>query len=188
MNQLVPKVYLLLGGGIDSTALIFYYLSRKIPLQGIHVDYGQPSLLGERRSVSSLAKYYDIPLKTLKLGASITDVQGEYLCRNALLLLLTASTLHIKQGILSLGIHTGTAYYDCSSSFLQSFQKLLDGYFAGSVQVEAPFIELTKKDIFEYCKLHKIPIEMTFSCERKGDSPCGICLSCIDRRMLNEGF
>lgn len=177
------QINLLLGGGIDSAALIAFYLSRGVTLRGIHFNYGQPSLDGERRSVVALSKHYKISVTTIDLGLSIVSTYGEYHCRNATLLLAAASIFPAKQGILSLGIHSGTPYYDCSLSFLTDIQRLFDGYFGGAVQVEAPFIEFTKKDIFEFCRLNKVPMEITFSCERRGDRPCGECPSCLDRRM-----
>lgn len=188
MAQSATQVNLLLGGGIDSTALIAYYISRKASVRGIHFNYGQPSLVGESLSVSMLSQHYSIPVTTVDLGISIASTQGEYHCRNALLLLAAASVLHVRRGILAIGIHSGTPYYDCSLSFMTDIQRLLDGYFGGAVQVEAPFIELTKKDIFDFCQLMNVPIKMTFSCERRGDFPCSECPSCKDRRMLDESF
>jgi 7-cyano-7-deazaguanine synthase len=180
------KINLLLGGGVDSAALIAFYLSRGVTVRGIHFNYSQPSLEGERRSVLALSKYYRIPITMIDLGLNIVDTQGEYHGRNATLILAAVSIFPAKQGIFSIGIHSGTPYYDCSLSFLGDIQRLLDGYFGGVIQVEAPFIEFTKKDIFEFCRQNQVPVNLTFSCERRGDVPCGECLSCQDRKMFNE--
>lgn len=177
-----------MGGGIDSAALIAFYLSRGSTVRGIHFNYNQPSFKGERRAVTALAQHYNIPLTTIDLGLTIACTQGEYHCRNATLLLTAASFLPTKLGRFALGIHAGTPYYDCSRTFILDIQRIFDGYFAGSIQVEAPFIEFTKKDVFKYCKLAQAPTHLTFSCERSSDIPCGKCLSCLDRRALNEDF
>jgi 7-cyano-7-deazaguanine synthase len=103
------------------------------------------------------------------------------------MLLTAASIFSAKGGIFSIGIHSETPYYDCSQLFMVDIQRLFEGYFSGTIQVEAPFLEFTKKDIFEFCHLKQVPIEITFSCERRGDYPCGKCPSCKDRRMLDEG-
>ena len=158
MAQSCVQVNLLLGGGIDSTALIVYYLSRNASIRGIHFNYGQPSLTGERRSISMLSQHYGISVTTVDLGLSIASIRGEYYCRNALLLLAAASVLQVRQGILSIGIHSETPYYDCSSSFMTDIQRLVDGYFGGAIQVEAPFLKLTKSNIFDFCRLKKVPI------------------------------
>lgn len=186
MFQPDAQINLLLGGGIDSAALIAFYLSRGATVRGIHFNYGQPSIYGERRSVLALSQHYAIPVTTIDLGLSIISTRGEYHCRNAILLLSAASIFPAKQGRFSIGIHSGVPYYDCSKSFITEIQRLFEGYFGGSIQVEAPFLEFTKEDVFKFCRLAQVPIELTFSCERRGDSPCGQCPSCIDRRILHE--
>ncbi|MBD2186430.1 7-cyano-7-deazaguanine synthase [Aerosakkonema funiforme] len=180
------QINLLLGGGIDSSALIAFYLARGATVRGIHFNYGQPSLDGERRSILALSQHYAIPLTTVDLGLSIVSAQGEYHCRNATLLLAAASIFPAKQGRFSIGIHSGTSYYDCSKIFMADIQRIFDGYFGGCIQVEAPFLEFTKADIFNFCTLAQVPVELTFSCERRGDFPCGQCSSCLDRRILHE--
>jgi len=181
-------INLLLGGGIDSAALIAYYLSRGATVRGIHFNYGQPSIEGERRSVLALSQHYRIYVTTVELGFSMVSTQGEYHCRNATMLLAAASIFSTQGGIFSIGIHSGTPYYDCSQLFMVDIQRLFEGYFAGVIQVEAPFLEFTKKDIFEFCHLNKVPLEITFSCERRGDYPCGECPSCGDRRILDGTY
>lgn len=181
------EVCVLLGGGLDSTALIPFYLSRGDTVRGVHFDYGQPSVEGERRSVLGIAEHYAVPVEKVELGLSITNVRGEYFCRNAVLLLCAASILDSAGGRLSLGIHAGTPYYDCSSSFLTDVQRLLDGYFGGTVRVEAPFVEFTKRDVFDFSLRNRVPVDLTFSCERCSDRPCGECRSCEERMMLREG-
>lgn len=188
MLQSDKQVNLLLGGGIDSAALIAFYLSHGSTVRGIHFNYNQPSFQGERHAVLALAQHYDISLTTIDLGLDIANTQGEYHCRNATLLFAAASILPTKQGRFAIGIHAGTPYYDCSRTFILDIQRIFDGYFAGSIQVESPFIEFTKKDVFKYCKLAQVPTHLTFSCERSSDMPCGKCLSCLDRRALNEDF
>lgn len=187
-KQVSSEVCVLLGGGLDSTALIPFYLSRGDTVRGVHFDYGQPSVEGERRSVLGIAEHYAVPVEKGELGLSITNVRGEYFCRNAVLLLGAASTLDNTGGRLSLGIHAGTPYYDCSSSFLADVQRILDGYFGGTVQVEAPFLNFTKRDVFDFCLRKRVPVDLTFSCERCSIDPCGKCPSCEERLMLCEGY
>lgn len=188
MLQSDAQVNVLLGGGIDSTALIAFYLSRGSSVRGIHFNYNQPSFKGESHAVLALTQHYDIPLTAIDLGLQIACTQGEYHCRNAILLFSAASILPSKKGRFAIGIHAGTPYYDCSKKFVEDMQRVFDGYFAGSVQIEAPFVEFTKKDVFKYCKIAKVPINLTFSCERRGDIPCGECPSCLDRKEWDENY
>jgi 7-cyano-7-deazaguanine synthase in queuosine biosynthesis len=62
---------LLLGGGIDSAALIAFYLSRGTTVRGFHFNYNQPSFEGENRAVLALAQHYNISLTTIDLGLKL---------------------------------------------------------------------------------------------------------------------
>ena len=42
------NVIVLLSGGIDSTACVNYYLSQKLKLLGLFIDYGQYVVKGEK--------------------------------------------------------------------------------------------------------------------------------------------
>lgn len=66
--------------------------------------------------------------------------------------------------------------------------RIFDGYFGGTIGIEAPFIDFTKPDIFEFCLQNEVPISLTYSCERHAESPCGECPSCKDREMLYAGY
>ena len=186
MESGLSKVNLLMSGGIDSTALVAFYLSRNVLVKGLHFNYGHPSFTAEKHAVEKISAHYRIPVSTIDLGLSIASNKGEYYCRNATLLLSAASIISSKSARFAVGIHKGTPYYDCSKVFVDDIQRILDGYFNGSVQIEAPFLELTKGEILSLCNELKVPVEITYSCERSSDIPCGECLSCIDRRILNE--
>lgn len=187
VGQDLAEVNLLMSGGIDSTALVAFYLSRDVLVKGFHFNYGHPSFAAEKRAVEKISSHYKISVSTIDLGLSIASNKGEYYCRNATLLFSAASISSSKSARFAIGIHKGTPYYDCSNAFVDDIQRIFDGYFNGSVQIEAPFLELTKGEILSLCNELKVPVEITYSCERNSDSPCGECLSCIDRRVLNEG-
>jgi 7-cyano-7-deazaguanine synthase len=180
------EVNLLLSGGIDSTALVGFYLSQDVLVKGFHFNYGHPSFAAEKRAVEKVASHYKIPVSTIDLGLPIASNKGEYYCRNAILLLSAASISSSTSARFAIGIHQGTPYYDCSKDFVDDIQRIFDGYFNGSFQVEAPFLKLTKGQILSLCNDLKVPIEITYSCERSSDVPCKKCPSCIDRRVLNE--
>lgn len=177
-------ITVLCSGGIDSTALINYYLKKQRNVYGLHFCYGQSSEESELNAITSIAKHYSIPLSIVNLGFDINIKNREYSCRNALFILCAAAKLPENSSTIAIGIHKGIPYYDCSKRFIEECQRLIDGYFAGTVIIDAPFIEYSKKQIFEYCVEEQVPLKMTYSCEDKNDKPCGICPSCIDRRLL----
>jgi len=113
--------------------------------------------------------------------------ETEFLGRNSLLLFTALLELDAQAAIVVLGVHSGTPYYDCSSSFLSSVQVIVDGQCSGRVRVAAPFLDWTKKQIWHYCVEHQVPLELTYSCERGVDRPCGVCLTCRDLEAIRAG-
>lgn len=182
----MDSVLVLLSGGIDSTALVNLYLSQGAPVSGFHVDYGQPVAERELLSANSVAAHYGIPLEVARIQPAPNMRDYEFLCRNALLVLAACASLPNGTSRVAIGIHAGTPYYDCSPGFVQDVQRIVDGYYGGLVTVEAPFVEWTKPEVFEYCRTFGVPVHLTYSCERNGDHPCGQCPSCLDRGRFFE--
>ncbi len=176
------KVLILASGGIDSTALIDFYLKEKIEVECIFFDYGQPARDTERESVSSVTSHYRVNLHVFILPFSLTQRNREYLGRNALFILAAASIMGSVFNRIAIGINASSHYYDCSPMFITEIQPILDGYFAGSLILEAPFQYFIKSQIIEYCRNNRVPIEKTYSCLLQNAPACGKCESCIDRR------
>jgi 7-cyano-7-deazaguanine synthase len=177
------SVLICCGGGIDSTALIPYYLKKDFQVSGVHFDYGQVPNIAEHHSVDAISKHYKIRILHRRIQPAIKKVvfpTNALVGRNAVFVLAASSMVNHK-GLISLGIHSGTDYYDCSPEFVQHIQLLLDGYFGGTVLFDAPFLHFSKKDIISYCQESKVPLKLTYSCERSSISPCGLCRSCQDR-------
>lgn len=180
------SVIVLLSGGIDSAALVNYYLDEGYKVYGLHLQHGQYSGESERLSAIKIAEYYKINLKIEKLGFQINRRKYELICRNALFVLVAASMLPENIGMIAIGIHSGCDYYDSTGNFIDDCQCLLDGYFHGTVNIDAPFINFTKEEIYDYCIDKSVPIHLTYSCETMNNTPCGSCPSCIDRRLLSN--
>lgn len=180
-------VLLLLSGGIDSLALLHFYLRRNEDVKCIHFNYNQPNIKSESEAVQKISKFYGIKTETLNYCLPIAYRGDEVYCRNTLFVLIAAS-LGYPNVRISLGIHSDSSYYDASDLFLEDCQRILDGYFSGSVKVEAPFIGYNKMDIIDYCQKYNVPLSLTYSCFRKEAPPCGECPSCLDRRKLDANI
>jgi 7-cyano-7-deazaguanine synthase len=174
------SVIVLLSGGIDSTAVLDFYLKRKSAVRAIYFDYGQPCSKGEQDALAKVVSHYSVEQQLVKLGVTPMMRKDEYLCRNSLLLFAAAS-LESEPTKIAMGIHSDSPYFDCSPLFVRNCQQLLDGYFGGTVRFEAPFLNFVKAQIIDYCKKNKVPLSMTFSCMR-GNKPCGDCPSCLERK------
>lgn len=181
------SVIVLFSGGIDSAACICYYLSQKFKVIPVYINYGQKSYLMEITSAKKIASFYNLDLKELIFVNGCSYEKGEIQARNAFFLISTALSFPGYTGIISLGIHSGTRYYDCSVSFITDMVRIFDGYFDGRVKIDAPFLNWSKKMIVDYSIDNNVPTHLTYSCENGTNPPCGNCLSCLDRVSLNVG-
>jgi len=180
-----PRVFVLSSGGIDSTALLHYYISHGEKPTAIHFQYDQPNLISEKKAIETVSKYYELEYKIYTLGFPIIKKGYEFVGRNALFVLAAASIVGDPSRI-SLGIHSNTDYYDCSPNFVHSMQDLLDGYFAGAVQIETPFIKYSKKDVIDFAINNGVPLDLTYSCLSQNSPPCCKCPACLDRMKYLE--
>ncbi len=174
----------LLSGGIDSTACTHFLLKQGLNVSALYVDHGQAARAYEARSARQICKYFNIKLHECAVRADTKFEEGELQGRNAFLIFSALLFSQYTNCLLAIGIHSGTKYYDCSPGFLDRVRGLVTEYTGGQFDVIAPFITWTKHEIISYCVSEKIPIELTYSCERGTHEPCGECTSCRDREGL----
>lgn len=180
-----PRALILLSGGIDSAACVRHYLDLNFSVRGLFIDYGQRALKNERESATHIAKYYDTLLDQVSLSHTNHFGPGEIRGRNAFLIMAAVLIYPRFKGILSLGIHSGTSYYDCSEQFIRDIAAVINGYTEGEVRIDIPFLLWDKSMVYTYCREKSVPIHLTYSCETGTDPPCGKCRSCKDREDLN---
>lgn len=176
------KVVVLLSGGLDSAACVAFYQKLDYDVEGLFCDYGQPAATEEYKAAQRVADYFDISLHTVEVDNLSIPNSGEISGRNALLVMIALSYFGYGIYKIALGIHAGTSYADCSIGFVDATNRMLDCYASGMICLEAPFVEWQKGAIAEYVKGKGIPYQITYSCERGVNPPCGCCGSCADRR------
>jgi 7-cyano-7-deazaguanine synthase len=179
------NVSVLLSGGLDSSACIHYYLSQSFKVNAIFIDYGQKANENELNSAINIARHYDTNLDYLKFSSQQKFSEGEIRGRNAFLVMAVLLAYPTIKGVISMGIHSGTSYYDCSELFVKNINDILNNYTSGQLILDVPFLKWDKRMIFNYCRDKGIPINLTYSCENGTDVPCGRCLSCLDRGALD---
>jgi len=184
-SQPRKSVEVLVSGGIDSAALLAFYLRQRFTVRALFVDFGQPAAKQESRAARSICKHYGVrfSIMTVKCGATFSP--GEIPGRNAFLVFAAMLVCGAQPGIIAIGIHEGSPYYDCNEGFLEGIQTVVDGYAAGRIKVAAPFLKWGKQIIWEFCRNVGVPVDSTYSCEKGGVRPCGTCLSCKDREALS---
>ncbi len=181
------EVCVLASGGIDSTACINFYLDRRLKVLPLFVRYGQPASSAEDRSIRAVCKHFGLRPRIVSVTGFSGLTSGELCGRNLFLVSVALMATQGLTNIISLGIHSGTRYFDCSADFARKTESMVSSCTDGRVTFGAPFLNWAKQDVFKYCKEANVPVDMTWSCEASSQRPCGKCLSCRDRERLLAG-
>lgn len=178
------RVIVLASGGIDSTACIAYYLELKYGAEAMFINYGHPANHVEHQHLLQVCQRYGVPVSMLTLHGANIMYPGEIRGRNAFFIIAALMAKPNHNGLIALGIHSDSPYYDCGDRFVELMQELVINYTDGTVKLDLPLIEMNKLEILDYCKAHNVPLELTYSCELGTVPPCGHCPSCKDRIAL----
>jgi len=102
------------------------------------------------------------------------------------------------KGVISVGFHSTDyapgepVYPDTRPEFVEAMEKALNEGSAvvynaklegreAEIIIYAPFIRLKKKDVVRRAIELGVPLELTWTCYRGGDRPCGRCPACVTR-------
>jgi 7-cyano-7-deazaguanine synthase len=178
-------VLVLLSGGVDSAACAAFFVERKYHVEAMHLDYGQAAAEMEFNAAHAIAEHYTIKLHYHRLSDPQRKNVGHIVGRNAFLLFAALLEFPWDSGLIGIGIHTGTPYFDCTKDFTERVQRLFDAYSDGRIRISAPFLMWEKPRIWDFCMSSKVPVSLTYSCEAGSREPCGECSSCKDLEVLH---
>jgi len=201
------KVVVLCSGGMDSVValyqaavdyeicavLSFHYGSkhndREIPYAALHAaQCHAPHLtipldfIGEQFESDLLKKGGDIP-KGHYEEQSMKQTVVPF--RNGIMLAIAAGYAESKgaQGLV-IAAHSGdhAIYPDCREDFMKSMADAIRLGTYVSVDVLRPFIAMTKSDIARRGSELGVDFSKTWSCYVGGETHCGECGTCVERR------
>lgn len=210
-ERLKPNSYMttILSGGMDSTTLLYYALSKTSPdrVKVLSFYYGQR----HRKELECATKicadlgvdHKVVDISTIQgfLKSSLTSPEqavphGHYAeenmrqtvvpNRNAIMLSI-AYGYSISNGsdYLVYGAHTGDhfIYPDCRPIFVKklndAFRKGNEGF--GDTRIVAPFSHISKSEIVTVGLRLGVPFEKTWSCYEGQERPCLACGTCVER-------
>lgn len=207
----MKKAVCLLSGGLDSTVSLYVARSEGYSPIALSIEYGQRHFreISNARALTKglrIPHYFaalsmpwkgsalldpkiKLPVerdeKTMAAEVPVTYVPG----RNSVFLSMAMSCAETEKAaaiFIGANVLDYSGYPDCRPEYLESFgSAMMRGTKAGGegwkVEIKAPLIKLTKKDIILLGQKLGVPFETTWSCYAGDDKPCGICDSCILR-------
>ena len=200
MNR--DRVLLLASGGMDSTVLAHYLLSKGKHIEVLFFDYGQhfketefrqlkkllPNVLNESIEVLDIQKIYS---KSESKMIQTTDLWNDEIHANDLylpyrnLVFLTLASAYAQSNNIS-EIYAAfidsnhVKEIDCSLDFFNNLNLLLGEL--GSVNIELPFKNMTKLEVAKLGVELGVDIASTYSCQVSPEFHCGACPNCVDRQ------
>jgi len=201
------KAVILLSGGLDSTTVLYYVLSKGFDCHCIIFDYNQRHRkeinIAKKIALNAKAKYKVIKLdlnwnktsligkdkkipthKVIKKGfVPSTYVPG----RNTIFLsyaIAYAETIKAENIFLGINAVDFSSYPDCTPQYLKAMQQVLKTL-NNNIKIQAPIEYFSKKEIIELGLKLKVPYQYTWSCYNGKTKPCGKCDSC---KLRAKGF
>jgi 7-cyano-7-deazaguanine synthase len=212
----MKKAVVLLSGGLDSAVTLFLAKSQGFKIYALSFDYGQRHNreLQAAKIIAKKAGVTAHQIVSLKLdqwgGSSLTDHSIEledgninrqdipvtYVpARNMVFLSVAASYAEaIQAQDLFIGVSQVdySGYVDCREEFIEAMETAINkGTVMGAeqnrpIRIHAPFVQKSKAQEIELGERLGVPFELTWSCYRGGEKPCGTCDSCLLRAKAFE--
>lgn len=199
------KSVIILSGGMDSATLLYDIYQASYDVHAITFDYNQKhkkeidcarvlcqglnvphkiiniKILNELAPSCLTRKDWDVP------SGNYTDDSMKQTVvpnRNMVMLSLAASyAIGIGANSLFYGAHSGdhAIYPDCRRVFVSAMQTAFHLCDWNDLTLHVPYLFLDKKDIvYRGINLH-VPYELTWTCYKGEEFPCGTCGSCRER-------
>ena len=211
----MKKAVCLLSGGLDSTTSLYFALKEKFNVVALTVSYGQlhskeiefaketARTLNVPHHLLSVSMPWkgsalldsNIPMPVMREESQMAaEIPSTYVpARNSIFLSLAASCAEaVGAEVLFIGanILDYSGYPDCRPEYFEAFERMIKlGTKAGAegrkIKIQAPLLQLNKKQIIEMGRSLHVPFEKTWSCYQGRETPCGDCDSC---RLRAKGF
>lgn len=203
----MKKVVVLLSGGMDSVVLLYRCLKDYSVVATVSFDYGSKHNKNEIPYARYHSDLQGVPHKEIRMdfvnelfksdllqsGGEIPE--GHYEeenmkstvvpFRNGIMLAIaTGYAESIDADCVAIAAHAGdhAIYPDCRDEFMEKMGSAMQLGTYNQTTLVRPFISMSKADIAKAGKEMGVDFSQTWSCYKGGDTHCGQCGTCVERR------
>lgn len=200
----MAKFIHLFSGGLDSTVLLYDLLSQEHKAECLLFLYGQRHAKELNFAIATCAKL-DVPYHIIELPRvmflrsaltggiqKVDELKGTPVVvpnRNMVLISMAASfALCTGATAVSWAANQDDAevFPDCRAEYLQHLNRALRICHTRRMEVHAPYIVRTKRQVVEKGRELGVDFNTTWSCYAGGEEPCGVCGACEARKAALE--
>jgi len=203
------KCVIPVSGGIDSTVILHWVASEGIEVHAVSYNYGQRHFdkemecavvncenMAKTHKVLNLDFFKDIvntsslinkDIDVAKTKDVLGDPQTVNYVPNRNMMMLSICTAY-AESIGASQVYHGAAlvdsqagYWDGSGEFLHAINKVNELNRRDRVEILAPLITKSKKDIIELGVTHGVDFSSTWTCYEGRNKACGLCPACSSR-------
>ena len=187
----------LLSGGLDSTVLLYDVLNQGAHVHCLLFNYGQRHVK-ELDCAENICGHLNVPYQRVALApkmffkSTLTDRTGALIGRDTIVpnrnmvMLSIAASYALSCGGTAVtwaaNADDAEVYPDCRYDFFKALNEALRICDNRRMEVHAPYIQRSKKQIVEIGRKLNVPFESTWSCYTGNAEPCGECGACIQRK------
>lgn len=186
------KTLLLLSGGLDSVALLYYLRATGESVAALHLDYGANHSRKERIYAHQHAQHTNTHWHVAKLpklqGSLLTGGGGSWVVPGRNAILLSHATNYAEANgypfvAYACNQDDAAGFPDCRPEWLGAFNQQLAAAEL-TCRVVTPFISLSKRQLVYFTRKvdPTADIESSWSCYEDTHEPCGECPACEKRK------
>lgn len=191
----------LVSGGFDSTLMSMMAQEEGIELFPLFIDYGQLGATKEWEACQRLHEMYKLPMAVRMdlsgfgntIPSGITDPnlrinEDAFLPGRNLLFVLAgaAYAFKVQADSVALGLldPSDHLFPDQTEKFVQESERMIEISMGKRISVLTPLIDFTKSDVLAMARVRGL--KDTYSCHSGRDTPCGVCVACIEIANAKE--
>ena len=191
------------SGGLDSTAILLYYLKEKIPFETVYINLDNNRVKAKeekkarKKILKALENYYAVKITDHEVKFSSINFSHKHTLAQPLIWMFgLLQVIHENIDTVNLGYVEGDCFWHIKHNFERAFwhlKRVMDNKFKKFPTLHYPFEWFGKKDLVDYHysdEIGKYVFGMLWVCEdvMEDSSQCGKCTPCTRFKEIDKYF